>query len=350
MNALKPTTEISEPFISHRWIRGGDLQTVFAAWEKVRFEIGSHRQVVEVSDGDCIALHFNEPNGLDSSGNGVKRTNSSPVSKGIIVLIHGISGCHQSSYIVRMAARFLRDGWTTCRLDMRGCGSVADQSSNVSHAGRSDDVASAIEAVATRYPHQRIHVVGVSLGGNQSIRLFGRIGAAAQSRPSWYDNFSSLVAIAPPIDLLRCSDNMQRLRNSVYNRFFIRALLSRAPVRVRTRAEFQSALSGAPIRTLRDLDDRLTAPLSGFSGYRHYYEMASSHPWLESIEKPSLILAADDDPIVPAEIFDSRHLKRPDCVKVQITRGGGHAAYIGPQGSRAWLDDTLVAWFNSHAK
>jgi uncharacterized protein len=349
MDALKPTTEISEPFVSHRWIRGGDLQTIFSAWEKIRFELGSRRQVVGVTDGDCIALHFNEPHTWAQSSKVEPQTPYLGTSKGVILLVHGISGCHQSSYMVRIASRLLRDGWTTCRLDMRGCGSVADLSSNVSHAGRSEDVDVAINEVAKLYPHQRIHVVGVSLGGNQSIRLLGLIGAAAQTNPDWYDRFASLVAIAPPIDLLRCSDNMQRLRNRIYNRFFIRELLSRAPARIRNRIEFRSAMQGAAIRTLRDLDDRLTAPLSGFAGYRHYYEIASSHPWIESIGRPTLILAAEDDPIVPADIFDANHLKRPDCVKVQMTRGGGHAGYIGPRGSRTWLDDTLVAWFNSHA-
>jgi uncharacterized protein len=350
MNALKPTTEISEPFVSHRWIRGGDLQTIFSAWEKVRFELDSHRQVVEVTDGDCIALHFNEPHTRDQSGKVEPQPPFPETSKGVVLLVHGISGCHQSSYMVRIASGLLRDGWTTCRLDMRGCGSVADLSSNVSHAGRSDDVAVAINEVAKRYPHRPIHVMGVSLGGNQSIRLLGRIGAAAQTSPSWYEQFSSLVAIAPPIDLLRCSDNMQRLRNRIYNRFFIRELLSRAPARIRDRIEFRSAMQGAPIRTLRDLDDRLTAPLSGFAGYRHYYEIASSQPWIESIGRPTLILAAEDDPIVPADIFDAKHLRRSNFVNVQMTRGGGHAGYIGPGGSRAWLDDTLVAWFNSHAR
>jgi pimeloyl-ACP methyl ester carboxylesterase len=53
----------------------------------------------------------------------------------------------------------------------------------------------------------------------------------------------------------------------------------------------------------------------------------TSVPWLHTIRAPTLVLAGDDDPLIP--VFNSRLLcwLIPDC-RVHIVRGGGHLFMI----------------------
>ena len=98
-----------------------------------------------------------------------------------------------------------------------------------------------------------------------------------------------------------------------------------------------------PPRKLRDFDDQVTAPLNGFSGAEHYYACSSSSAWLGKIRRPTLILAAQDDPIVPSAIF--QNLVLSDQVALNMTRHGGHVGYIGRRRSdpdQNWLEWRVV--------
>jgi predicted alpha/beta-fold hydrolase len=60
---------------------------------------------------------------------------------------------------------------------------------------------------------------------------------------------------------------------------------------------------------------------------------------LSAIRCPTFILAAKDDPIVPASVFEN--VTASDEVVVHMTRYGGHVGYLGRRSSdpdRNWLE------------
>ena len=54
------------------------------------------------------------------------------------------------------------------------------------------------------------------------------------------------------------------------------------------------------IRTLREWDERVVAPRHGFAGADDYYARASVAPRIGALRVPALVVAVDDDPMVPA--------------------------------------------------
>ncbi|QDT02790.1 putative hydrolase [Rubripirellula lacrimiformis] len=295
---------------------------------------------VSVSDGDWIVLHEDLPV-VDPSKNDLPQaaTDGQPS----VLLVHGLTGCHQAPYMIRLADRYTRMGMRVFRMDMRGFGSAVDWSANLSHAGRSDDCRAALDAIAQRVTGGPMYAVGVSLGAGQLLRMAGRIGAGLDSRPDWGDRFAGLAAVSPPLDLARCSQNMQRWSRRIYNRYFIRSLLARIPPGVRRREDFALCNAGRRPRTLRELDDRFTAPLSGFSGVDDYYAQSSSLGVVGRIEVPTLVLTAADDPIVPVECFtDDLGIWSPSTQLI-VTPRGGHVGFID-QGGSSWMDDVLAGW------
>lgn len=285
---------------------------------------------VQTRDGDWLVLHDDRPRTWQPGGPS-------------LLLLHGLCGCHAASYMVRLAARMNAEGVRTFRLDMRGCGAAEQRSHGLTHAGRSDDVIDALDEVARRTESGPISALGVSLGGNQLLLAVGRVDAGVDRFHSpGIERLERIAAIAPPIDLTRCSDNMQRWPLRLYNWYFIRGLLRRVPPGVHASEAFQQ-LSLRPVpRTLRELDQRITAPLGGFADADDYYTQASSAPYLRALARPTLILTSADDPIVPVDVFQQTPMSA--AVETAITRHGGHAGFIG-RGQQEWIDDRLVEWF-----
>ena len=318
-------------FEPHPVFRGGHLQTIASVGASQVTGLRPRKRIVAVSQGDSIVLHDDCPpcwNKGDPS----------------ILLVHGLSGCHRAPYMLRLAKQFTERGMRVFRMDMRGCGAAASLATNLTHAGRSDDVLAALDAIANLCPRGIMGAVGVSLGAGQLLSALGRIGKGEITEPSWLHRLDRSAAVAPPLDLQRCSDNLQRLVLRPYNYYFIRSLMARVPAGVKNRADYQQRIAGARPRTLRELDDRITAPLSGFADAVDYYQKSSANRVTRFNAVPTLVIAAEDDPIVPVGCFVDDPAVWPDTTRLVVTRTGGHVGFID-RAKRCWMDDALLAWF-----
>ncbi|MGI9443752.1 MAG: YheT family hydrolase [Rubripirellula sp.] len=321
------------PFDPHPFFRGGHLQTLAATREVSADLLSPIQHVVSVSDDDSIVLHEDCPAGWV------------PGERSIL-LLHGLSGCHAAPYMLRLAERFLKLGSRVFRMDMRGCGAARPLARNLAHAGRSDDVVAALDMIADKSEEGPMLAIGVSLGAGQLLRAVGRIGCGVSVRPAWFERLERIAVVAPPLDLRRCSVNMQRWSLRPYNYYFIRALLGSVPPGVHERAEFQTALLERRPRTLWELDDRITAPLSGFDGAADYYDQASACHVASFNPVPTLVLTAADDPIVPVGCFADNPSLWPQSTRLFITNTGGHMGFLDRR-RKCWIDEAVVSWFSA---
>jgi len=321
---------LSSDFRPHPLLRGGHLQTLYAALvSRTEIPYQAQQHVVPVTFGDQIVVHDDCPAQWRDGGL-------------CAVLIHGLGGCHGSPYMVRIAHRLNQKNVRTFRMDMRGCGAGFRLAQQPGHAGRSEDVQAVVDFVTRFCPASPIVLFGVSLGGNLLLKL---LGEWAGSPP---ENVLRAMAVAPPVDLVACSEAISRRRMMAYNRWFVRSLMQQ----VRTRSDFVTELAKIslvpPPRTLFQFDDRITARLSGFANAGEYYERSSSLPLLPQIRVPTVILTAVDDPMIPVGIFKSA--QPSDHVHLHITSGGGHVGFVGRSNGdpdRYWLDWRVVEFVTS---
>ncbi|QDT09012.1 YheT family hydrolase [Planctomycetes bacterium K23_9] len=318
-------------FNSHALIRGGHLQTIFSVGRTEPAPPDSQEHRVVLPDGDSIVLQDNQA------------VNWRP-GHASLLMIHGLSGCHGSPYMIRLANRFVKNGWRVFRMDMRGCGAAWSLASQLSHAGRSDDLVAGLAAAAQITQSGPMHAIGVSLGANQLLRAVGRIGSGIDREPDWFGRLNRIAAVVPPLNLLACSENMQRPSRRIYNHYFIAQLLARIPQQVSQRVDCQEILAGPRPRTLRELDDRMTAPLSGYASAVQYYQDASACHVVNDNPVKTLVVAADDDPIVPITCFTESEVPFSPSTQLLISRGGGHNGFIGPR-KVSWLDGLMQQWF-----
>jgi len=100
------------------------------------------------------------------------------------------------------------------------------------------------------------------------------------------------------------------------------------------------------VKTIREFDELLTAPLSGFDGAFHYYREASSLGWIPRITTPTLLLHAKDDPLLPWELLTGREVSDNHCLLLHLTEAGGHVAFIARRGrrdiDRSWAENRVI--------
>jgi predicted alpha/beta-fold hydrolase len=323
------------PFRPHPLIHGGHLQTIAGAYLPSRVNIESTLHRVSLPDGDAIALHEDAQLAPGSPTPG-----SRPPC--IAILLHGLCGSHQSSYMLRCSAKLRSRGVRVFRMDLRGCGAGISLARHPLHAGRSEDALAALNYVAQLCPGQPIHLIGFSMGANIVLKLAGELGEAGPSC------LRSVAGVSPPVDLAACTRNIQRGANQIYDRKFVRLLIKH----VRQRTSLVPTALTRPLtpcpRRLQDFDSLFTAPLCGFADVHDYYARASSAPLLSRIGVPTLILAAASDPIVPVSTYETARLS--STTHLHIAPCGGHLGFISARNGDPdfrWLDWRIVEWITS---
>lgn len=343
-------------FQPHPLLRGGHAQTIFGAY--LRSPAPAYtaiRRTVKLQDGDFIVLHDDAPSSgivvppdfrrrgeeLPDTAAG-RVTDAEPPgppdwrsSDRVVLLLHGLGGSYRSGYMPRLAARLNAEGFRTFRMDLRGWGAGRHVARKTAHAGMSDDVEAALRFIARLCPKSPVTLVGFSLGGNLSLKLAGEAG----DRPP--AGLDSVVAVAPPIDLVECARNIKQGINWIYDRAFVQSLHRNLRQRSQVVPDDLN-LRALPSR-LYEFDDQVTAPLNGFEDAEHYYRWSSAGPRLADVRVRTLIITAEDDPLIPAAMFEKFPVSKQ--VRLHVTRHGGHLGFIGRPGEdpdHRWLDWRLV--------
>ena len=330
------------------WLPGGHAQTLSAAfWKGPQSpEQGKARQIV-LPDGDALVALDDRP---------AQWRAGDPA----LLMMHGLSGCARNPFLVRVASHLVQRGVRVFRLNLRSCGAGAGLARLPYHAGRSSDLKAAVHAViawcretvvertpASGPPGQvgegteqpsPLTLFGMSLSGNLLLKYLGEEGANVPAA------VRQAIAINPPIDLARSIKTLDRPLNRLYDQHFVQALIGHVRRQSTLRPDFAAMPDPLP-RTLYDFDDRFTATHGGYPDARAYYEHASSQPHIPHITVPTLILTAQDDPLVPVQMFHEQRVHWPESVQLAITRGGGHLGYVGSSHGdpdSRWLDWRVV--------
>lgn len=297
-------------------LRNPHLQTVLSVLLKSgRLHAATVRRLVRLPDGDALVLH-------DSSPRRWRATD--PVA----LLVHGLGGSHRSGPIVRLGRLLHGRGVRVVRMDLRGAGHGMRVARGSYHAGCSEDVRAAVEAVHALAPAAPIWVAGISLGANVILKMAGEAGA----RP--LAGLARVAAVAPPVDLAECMGLLSLPRNRFYDRQFVTGLLTETHQRARRYPDQRVPPLPKPM-TLRLFDELLTAPRAGFKDAGDYYSQSSSNQFVPEIVVPTLILSARDDPFIAPGPLE--RMSRPACVELQMTDHGGHVGFLGADGAGGWF-------------
>lgn len=261
----------------------------------------------------------------------------------VIVIVHGLEGSSNSDYARGIAEAAFKRGYHAIRINQRNCGGSESLTPTLYNSGMSSDYRVVCEELANVDGFQQIFFVGYSMGGNLVLKM------AAEYGDSFPQALRGICAVCPALDLAACADALERWDNRIYQRHFVTGLMNRYRRKAISLPERYVQNKLPTVRTVREFDDAITAPLFGYRDAHEYYEVASAKKVLADLRVPTLLITAKDDPFVPyASILAAGADKNP-AIHLVAPDHGGHCAFISNKASpaRFWAEHSVVAFFDS---
>lgn len=331
MSAAPAAAPSHSPFRPARFTAGGHRQTLLGYWRRsaLRWRLPVEDLVVEAEPGVRLLLKVSwQPQ---------------RAARPTLAIVHGLGGSSESSYALSLGMLGYGLGWNVARMNMRGAGDGEALCARLYNAGLDSDLVAVLDALARLTP--RLAVVGVSLGANLTAL------ALARSRERLPPGLIGAVAVSPPLGLSQCADALDAPRNRLYRDHYLRQLCASYRRRQRALPALLEAGRERGVRSLREFDDRITARYGGYAGAEDYYSRSSAGPLLTEVQRPLLLLAAADDPIVPAISVTRWPLPSHGRVVRELTPTGGHVGFLGPARAPGgfWAADRALGFLGALA-
>lgn len=259
-----------------------------------------------------------------------------------LILAHGLAGSSESTYIQRLTALAESKGISVVRFNHRNCGDSMGTSKKPYHSGRGEDLFAAVNYIQQKYPSAKIAVVGYSLSGNVILNMLTRFEDQMK--------LSLAVSVNGAIDLAASAKSFLKAENLIYDKYFVqllkglnKELYPQGFFNTLGKISLEDLNKKLPLRAnLIDYDNQFTAPLSGYKDAWDYYENCSAKLKIQEIKTKTVILTAQDDPIIPVKSF--LNLQLPANIELSVQEFGGHLGYLTkqktPLGDHRWMD-----WF-----
>ena len=317
---------IHSTFASPPLLEGGHRQTILPVLLPRRFQPWQTRERLELPDGDFLDLSWRQK--------GQAR---------LAILSHGLEGSAQAIYIRGMAETLHQAGWDVLAWNYRSCGGIENRLIRSYHSGASDDLRAVIDHVGQMY--KNIALVGFSLGGNITLKYSGE-------SPT-HSAICAAVAISAPVDLASSAYVLDAdPKNRLYLQRFLRTMKAKTLLKARRFPELRERLAGhdgvAAVQTIREFDQRITAPVHGFADAADYWARASSLPHLAQIQVPALLLNARNDPLLAAPSFPEVLAQNSALFHLEAPANGGHVGFLDfNAGMQPWHERRVKSFLDN---
>ncbi len=239
-----------------------------------------------------------------------------------VLLLHGLEGSSRSQYVIGNSTKFWDAGCNVIRMNMRNCGGTERLTPTLYHSGMSGDVGAVMRHFLRTERLGSISLIGYSMGGNLVLKLAGELGASAPPE------LRAVVGVSAAVDLGASADALHLPANRLYERRFVRGLISRFRRKAFLFPRAFDPNRASSITSIREFDDRITAHYGGFRDADDYYFRCSAARVLDHIAVPTLMLHACDDPFVRIEPATRAAVAANPRIALLETAHGGHCAFL----------------------
>lgn len=316
---------VPSSYRSPRLLRGGHAQTIVPALLPRPMARWTQRAVLELPDGDFLDLCWLRQG-----------------SRRLAILSHGLEGSADAPYMRGMARTLRAHGWDVLAWSFRGCGGRPNRLLRAYHSGGSDDLRLVVDHAAIAY--DSVVLVGFSLGGNVTLKYLGEAMVHPKVRAA--------AAVSAPVDLASSARLLdERGGNAIYLRRFLRTLITKTAAKAPLFPGSLDITGIQQIRTIREFDERFTAPQNGFAGAEDYWARASALPLLAAVSTPALLLNARNDPLLGAACFPEALSAGHRFLHLEAPESGGHVGFLDFAGGwwRAWHEWRVATFLNQSA-
>jgi predicted alpha/beta-fold hydrolase len=296
------------------WLPGPHLQTLWPTLARNGVKVTLTRERLELPDGDFIDLDWSDNKGGP-----------------IVLILHGLEGSADSPYARGMLRVISQHGWRGVVMHFRGCSGEPNRLLRAYHSGETEDVAKVVQILRAREASTPLAVLGFSLGGNVLLKWLGESGAE--------NPLTAAVAVSVPLELAKSSQRLQK----GFSRFYQWHLLKSLREKMHAKAHLQKLSDVSKLRSIKEFDDKITAPMNGFKNAEEYYLKSSSRQFLKKISVPTLLIQSKDDPFLTPDVIPELS-ELSTSVRLEVTERGGHVGFVAgktPWRANYWLEERI---------
>lgn len=261
-------------------------------------------------------------------GNGIRLQTVeaiNPKRQNTIIIIPGLFGHANSSYVLSLAAHLWASGCNVVRIHLRDHGGTEHLNKDLYHSVRVVEVAELLLGIQRAYAHTQLGVVGFSMGANIAIRTMPK-------------HRLPVLAVCPLVDPAAAVTRIDA--QAMYRFFFVRKW--QRQVRAKMRAfpslyDFSAALS---LRSLGALSDYFVSRGTEFRSVEDYFRAHTLQKADTNFSSLSVVFAEDDPVIEKSEILNVF-----DKAAISSQPFGGHCAFIDNLLEASWLDQYVLNGF-----
>jgi hypothetical protein len=303
-----------------RWLASGHVQTLAANLPLYAppsgFKPGAEEKILcRIEGGSLIARAWWREGAHDTA-----------------VVLPGIGGSMDSVHVLRASVALHRAGFHVVQMNMRGVGEGAAHASTLYHAGLTSDLRALVTSLRSDPRVLRVFVLGTSLGGNIALKLASE-GA----------DVAAVASISAPLDLVEASRAIERTSAAPYRSVLLKRLVDNAVHFAKHKRVDYDVRAITRMRRIKDFDAAVVAPMHGFGGAHDYYARASSGPHLHKIDIPTLVVHAQDDPVVAERSVLPSLSSASPAVEIAMSQVGGHLGFLSAMAESAWVETWAIA-------
>ena len=302
--------------------RNGHINTCFPTMFR-KIEVKYRRERINTPDLDFLDIDW------------IKNGN-----RKVIVLCHGLEGSSRSKYMQGVAKYFSTRGWDILAMNYRGCSGEVNKKIKFYNMGQIEDLD---EVLKKTRDYEKVVLVGFSLGGGLVLNYLGR-------KKELPENILCAIAVSAPCDPFGSAKTFLKKENKIYTKYFMDKLKRKI---VEKSVIYPGKINVDKIlkcKTIEEFDEYFTAPQYGYRDALDYYEKVSPRKIIPFIKIPTLILMAEDDPIMSESCYPVKEARKNKHIDLQITKYGGHVGYANLFGEHYWLEERLFEYVDSVEK
>lgn len=285
--------------------RNGHFSTIYSAKLRRAPRLFQERERMLLEDGDFMDLDFSFSPGE---------------TKSIAIVLHGLEGNAQRTYMRGQSFLLNKMGWDACAVNYRGCSGEPNTAYVSYNAGKTDDLKAVIDYVLSKEKYDKIALIGFSLGGNLLLKYLGEGNVVPKE-------IFKAVAISSPINLKGSLERLSQWNNWVYRTSFLFDLKRKYRKKMISYPEFMSQSDLQKINSLKAFDDLYTAPAHGFIDAYDYYQKNSSLQFLPKVSIPVLILNAKNDSFLSENCYPVSLADKSKNIYLEVPNYGGHVGF-----------------------
>lgn len=300
MPLVEESTYSPPPFFNN-----GHIQTIIPSLLRIVTDVNYKRERIHTPDHDFLDLDWSKLG-----------------SKNLAIVIHGLESNSEANYMKAMIKALNRRNWDAVAINLRGCSGEPNKLFRSYHCGETEDIQTVFSHITQNNSYNKIALVGFSLGGNIILKYVGEQGKKISPL------IHKAAAVSVPCDLESSAWHLAKNSRWLYMKRFIFVMQKKFRLKHRMFPEKLDQKYLHSLKTFKDIDEWYTAPAHGFTCAEEYWSKASSINFVSNINIPTLLINAQDDPLLSQESFPWEEAKKSQYFIFEAPRSGGHVGFI----------------------